>query len=248
MPDFSPLQWTLAIVAAVGMGISKGGLAGIGLLHVVIFAFLFGARDSTGVVLPMLIIGDICAVTLLHQHARWDYVWRMLPPACLGVILGTALMGRVTDEMFKPLIGWIILTLAVMQLARTIRPAFFGNVPHNRWFAWTTGLIAGVTTMLANAAGPVFGLYLLSVSLPKFEIVGTGAWLFLILNLFKVPFSAGLGLIHWHTLLFNLAMAPIIFAGVLGGRWLTHRLPQRMFDAFLLAFAAIAALRLIGFF
>jgi uncharacterized membrane protein YfcA len=110
------------------------------------------------------------------------------------------------------------------------------------------GLLAGVTTMLANAAGPIFGLYALSVSLPKFQIVGTSAWLFFLLNVFKVPFSVGLGLIHGRTLLFNLVMAPVILAGVLGGRWLVHRLPQRTFDGFLLAFAAVAALRLIGAF
>jgi uncharacterized protein len=246
MPDFTPLQWALAMLAAAGMGIAKGGLFGVSLMHVVIFAFLFGARDSTGVVLPMLIVGDICAVTFLHQHARWDYVRRMLPPACIGVVIGWALMGRVNDATFKPIIGWIILSLAVMQFARMQRPQWFGDVPHNLWFAWAMGLLAGVTTMLANAAGPIFGLYALSVSLPKFEIVGTGAWLFFILNSFKVPFSVGLGLITAQTLLFNLLMSPIILLGVAGGRWLTHRLPQKLFDSFLLAFAAIAALRLIG--
>jgi hypothetical protein len=154
----------------------------------------------------------------------------------------------VSDETFKPIIGWVILTLAAMQFARMQRPDWFRDVPHNRWFAWTMGLFAGVTTMLANAAGPIIGLYVLSVGLPKFEIVGTSAWFFFILNSFKVPFSAGLGLIHGSTLLFNLMMSPIILVGVLGGRWLTHRLPQRLFDGFLLAFAAVAALRLIGFF
>jgi uncharacterized protein len=248
MPDFSPFEWTLAILAAAGIGISKGGLAGIGLFHVVVFAFLFGARDSTGVVLPMLIVGDVCAVTALHQHARWDYVKRMLPPAFIGVVIGTALMGRVNDATFKPIIGWVILTLAFMQFARMQRPQWFGDAPHNPWFAWGMGLLAGVTTMLANAAGPIFGLYALSVSLPKFEIVGTSAWFFFILNVFKVPFSAGLGLIHGRTLLFNLVMTPVIVAGVLGGRWLIHKLPQRLFDRFLLAFAAVAALRLIGVF
>ena len=61
-----------------------------------------------------------------------------------------------------------------------------------------------------------------------------------------MPFSLGLGLIHAQTLLFNVVMTPIIILGVFGGRWLTHQLPQRLFDTFLLAFAAIAALRLIG--
>ena len=88
LPDLTPLQWLLAGLGAIGVGLSKAGLAGVGLLHVVIFAFLFGARDSTGVVLPMLLAGDVTAVTAFHQHARWDYIRRMLPPACLGVIAG----------------------------------------------------------------------------------------------------------------------------------------------------------------
>jgi hypothetical protein len=248
MPDLTPLQWILAAVAAASMGISKGGLAGLGLLHVTIFAFLFGARESTGIVLPMLIVGDICAVTALHQHARWDYVRRMLPPACIGIVIGALLMRSVNESMFRPVTGWIILGLSVLQLARLLRPGWFGNVPHNRWFAWGMGLFAGVTTMLANAAGPIFALYALAVALPKFEIVGTSAWFFFIINTFKVPFSLGLGLIHGQTLLLNLILSPVIVAGVFGGRWIINRIPQRLFDEFLLAFAAIAALRLIGVF
>jgi uncharacterized membrane protein YfcA len=246
MPNLTPLEWCLAVLGALGMGIGKGGLAGMSLLHVVVFAFLFGARDSTGIVLPMLIVGDICAVVGFRQHARWDYIRRMLPAACLGILAGAALMGVVNDRSFRPLIGWIILALAALQFARSQRPAWFGNVPHTRAFAWTMGLLAGVTSMLANAAGPIYALYALSVSLPKFEVVGTSAWLFLIINVLKVPFSLGLGLIHEHTLMLNLILAPAIVTGVFCGRWLTTHVPQRLFDALLLAFAATAALRLIG--
>lgn len=248
MPDLTPAHWALAIVGAVGLGVGKAGLAGMSLLHVLIFAFLFGARDSTGIVLPMLLIGDIGAVTLFHQHARWDYVRRMLPPACLGVVIGALLMRGLSDAAFKPTIGWIILGLVVMQLARMFRPGWFGNIPHARWFAWALGLLAGATTMLANAAGPVFAIYCLAVALPKFEFVGTSAWFFLIINAFKVPFSVALGLIHGQTLLFNLALTPAILAGLLGGRWLIRRVPQQVFDGLLLTFAAVAALRLIGVF
>jgi uncharacterized membrane protein YfcA len=246
--DLSPFDWALAIAAAFGMGMGKGGLVGLSLVHVVVFAFLFGARDSTGIVLPMLIVGDICAVSWFRQHARWDYIRRMLPPACIGIVLGAGLMRVVNDQSFRPLIGWIILVLAALQFARMQRPGWFGDVPHSRWFAWTMGLLAGITSMLANAAGPIFVLYALAVSLPKFEMVGTSAWLFLIINVSKVPFSLGLGLIHEYTLLLNLVLSPAIVAGVLSGRWLTTHLPQRLFDELLLAFAAIAALRLIGLF
>lgn len=246
MPDLSPAHWALALAAAAALGVGKAGLGGLSLVHVLVFAFLFGARDSTGIVLPMLLVGDVCAVTAYHQHARWDYVRRMLPPACLGVIAGAALMRGLGDAEFKPVIGWIILALAVLQLLRLQRPDWFGAVPHTRWFAWTLGLLAGVTTMLANAAGPIFVLYCLAVALPKFEMVGTSAWFFFLINAFKVPFSAGLGLIDRQTLLLNAALAPAVVAGVLGGRWIVYRIPQRTFDLLLIGFAALAALRLIG--
>lgn len=245
MPDLTLAQWLLAILGAAGLGVGKAGLSGMSLLHVLIFAFLFGARDSTGIVLPMLLAGDVCAVTAYHQHARWDYVRRMLPPACVGVVAGAILMRGLDDAAFKPTIGWIILVLSVLQVARMQRPDWFGNMPHTRGFAWAIGLAAGATTMLANAAGPVFAIYCLAVMMPKFELVGTTAWFFFIINLFKVPFSYGLGLIHGQTLLFNLVLVPAIVAGVLGGRSIIARLPQQLFDRLLLAFAAIAALRMI---
>jgi uncharacterized membrane protein YfcA len=246
VPDFSFTQWLLAVLAAMGIGVSKAGFAGLSLLHVVIFALLFGARNSTGVVLPMLIVGDLAAVQAFRQHARWDYVRRMLPPTLIGVAMAAIAMRRIDERAFAPIVGWIILGLTAVQVVRTQRPDWLGRVPHSTAFAWAMGLIAGAATMLANAAGPIFAVYAVAVGLPKFEFVGTSAWFFLIVNSIKVPFSLALGLIHGQTLLLNVMLIPAILAGQLVGRWLTHRIPQRLFNALLLAFAAVAALRLIG--
>ncbi|GDY11043.1 hypothetical protein LBMAG52_45310 [Planctomycetia bacterium] len=102
--------------------------------------------------------------------------------------------------------------------------------------------------MLANAAGGIIALYLVAVSMPKLELVGTTAWFFLLLNLFKVPFSAQLGLIGSDTLMLNVALTPMIVLGLLAGRWLIHRIPQRQFDSLVLLLSSAAALRLIGAF
>jgi uncharacterized protein len=241
----TPTEWFLAAAAAPGLGLSKAGLAGIGLFHVVVFAFLFGARESTGYVLPLLVAGDVCAVVALHQHVRWEYVRRMLPPACVGVALAAFFMGQISDSTYKPLIGWIVLMLALMHVARLRWPGWMGGVPHTPPAVWTIGLFAGAATMLANAAGPIVALYCIAVGLPKFEVVGTLAWFFFIINVFKIPFSAGLGLIRSDTLMLNAVLVPAVIVGVLSGRWIVHRLPQRVFDLLMLAFATIAALRLI---
>ncbi len=89
---------------------------------------------------------------------------------------------------------------------------------------------------------------IIAVGLPKMEFVGTSAWFFFIVNVCKVPFSLALGLINGQTLMVNLILAPVVLAGVLAGRWLLERIPQRLFEQILLAFAVIAAVRLIGAF
>jgi uncharacterized membrane protein YfcA len=246
MPPLSPLQWLLAVAGAFGIGVSKAGFPGMSLVHVVVFAFLFGARASTGIILPMLVAADVLAVRAFRQHARWTYIRRMLPATCVGMLLGFVLMGRLDDALFAPIIGAIVLLLTVLQVARAARPGAFASVPHSHGFAWAMGLLAGVTTMMANAAGPIVTLYALSVALPKLELVGTIAWFFLIVNVMKLPLSAALGLIRLDTLTLNVVLLPPVFVGIASGRWLTHRVPQRMFDGLLLTFAAVAALRLIG--
>lgn len=245
LPPLTVADWLLAAVAALGIGISKSGLPGVSLLHVVIMARLFSARESTGVILPMLVIGDIAAVSVFRRHARWALLVRTLPAAVAGVAVGWAVLDRFREWQSGPTIGWIVLGLAGIQLVRDCRPIWFEQVPQSRIFGAIIGSIAGTTTMIANAAGPVMGLYLLVVGLPKREFVGTSAWFFLLINLIKIPFSLHLGLITTHTLVFNAKLAPLILAGLWIGRHVVRRLPQRTFDTLVLLFAVIAALKLL---
>jgi uncharacterized membrane protein YfcA len=241
------VEWALAVLAATGIGVSKSGLPGVSLLHVVLFAQLFPGLRSTGVVLPMLIVGDVGAVLLFRRHAQWNHVFRTLPPALIGVGIGWACMRAWPGLNWNPVIGGIVAGLAVLQLVRNWRPDLLSDMPHARGFAWTMGLLAGVTTMVANAAGPVMGLYLLAVALPKDAFVGTSAWFFLLINVLKVPFSAQLGFIEPATLAFNALLIPVILSGLFLGRALVAKVPQKVFDSLILAFAILASLKLILF-
>jgi uncharacterized membrane protein YfcA len=247
LPAFTPTQWLLAIVAAFCIGFSKSGFSGAGLVTVTIMANLFGARESTGALLPMLICGDILSVRVFHQHARWALIRRMLPPTAVGILAGYLLMRWLPSRIFPPIIGGIVLAMVILQAVRRWRPQWYGSVPHSKAFAISMGFATGVATMLANAAGPVMGLYFLAIDTPKFELVGTSSWFFLIVNLFKVPFSAQLGLIHGMTLLFNLLLIPVIAFGIFSGQRLMRHIPQSLFEALLLLFATIASVRMIFF-
>ena len=245
MSELTPFSWFLLVLGATGVGISKSGLAGVSLVHVIVFAYVFGAKASTGALLPLLIVGDCCAVWLIGREVDWRYVLRLLPPAFVGVVIGWSLLGKLDEAAFKPLIGIIIILLCFGQLLRMWRPNLFTTIPHTKPFAWSMGILGGITTMLANAAGPVIALYLLAVSLPKLKLVATGAWFFFVLNIVKIPFSANLGFITAESLLINLILAPCVVAGLIFGLMVVRRLPQKVFDTFLLAFTAVAAIRMV---
>lgn len=242
---FSVWGWIAVLGGAFCIGVNKGGLAGLGVLPVLLFAVVFQARESTGVVLPLLVVGDLCAIGVYRRVVIWKIFWALLPPTITGVVIGYFLMGHIPEAEFAPLIGWIILTLIALQL---VRQAFGKRVDHifeSRGFGIGMGALAGITTMLANAAGPVATLYFLSVKLPKWNLIGTSAWFFFVINLCKMPFSVHLGLTNPYSLSLALVLAPLVVIGFFSGRQIAAVMPQKLFERFLLLFTAVGALRLI---
>lgn len=242
------IEWFMLFLGAMGIGLSKSGFPGISMFHVVVYATIFGTKESTGILLPMLVFGDCVAIFVFGRKAVWKQVRKLLPPTLIGVVIGWLMMDRFDEETFKTLVGAIILCLIVLQITRSRKPEWFDHIPDKTWFAILLGLLAGITTMLANAAGPVVALYMLSVRLPKWELIGTSAWLFLVLNISKLPLSYELGLIHLDSLTIGVTLAAAVPLGLYFGRWLVERISQSWFNAILLAFTAVAAIRMIGFF
>jgi uncharacterized membrane protein YfcA len=242
---FSSLGWLAVTGGAFGIGLNKGGLTGLGILPVLLFAVVFQARESTGFVLPLLIVGDVCAIVVYRRVVLWKFFWTLLPPAVAGIVLGYLLMGRISERAFGPLIGWIIIALIALQFLRSALGEKLDHIFESHGFGLVMGVLAGVTTMIANAAGPVANLYFLSVRLPKWNLIGTTAWLFFVINLCKVPFSAQLGLTNAYSLTLALVLAPLVVTGFFLGRHIAGVMPQKIFEHFLLACTAVGALRLV---
>ncbi|HEY5792440.1 MAG TPA: sulfite exporter TauE/SafE family protein [Chthoniobacterales bacterium] len=247
-PALSPGEWAVAGLAAVCIGLSKSGFGGVGIVAIVGMAAILPPRESTGTILPMLICADVFAVWQFRRHVQWRYVFRTAIPAILGVLAGFWLMPAISDAAFGPFIGWLTLALIGMLILLKAN-AFLRNLPlrYPAVFGWPMGFLAGATTMLANAAGPVMSVYLLASRLPKMEFVGTAAWFFFAINLFKVPFSAALGLIHPQSLTLNLCLLPGVVAGVFLGKLLLGKISQTFFEWLMLGFAILGGLKLVIF-
>src|SRR5215212_1113667 len=243
MMKHEPLGWVLAAIAALVVGISKAGIGGLGMLAVVIFAHLMPAKQATGMVLPLLCFGDIVATISYRQHAKWQHIGRLFPWTAAGVVIGYFALDIVNERQAKLLIGGIILSLVGMHLIR--RRVAGHEAEHGSWFAPTIGVLAGFTTLVANAAGPLMAVYMLAMRLPKMDFVGTGAVFFLLLNFFKVPFMVHLGLINALSFSLNLWLAPIVLAGAWFGRKLVMKIEQRMFENIALALSLVAGLNLL---
>jgi len=248
MGELTAIQWAVLALAAVIIGVSKTGFTGVGILAIPLAAMVFRAKPSTGMILPMLIVGDLMAVAYYRRHAEWKYLVKLVPCAMAGIIVGHRLLAVVNDRQLKPLIGGVILVMLALSWWRNWRMARSGevHVPQGWWFPIVIGLIGGITTMMANAAGPIMVIYLVAMRLPKQTFIGTGAWYFLLLNVFKIPFSQNLGLITAESVSINLLLAPVIILGGLVGVRLVKFVPEKSFTWIVQLLAAAGALQLVA--
>jgi uncharacterized protein len=239
-------QWTLLALGALVTGLSKTGIAGLGVLAVALFANALPARESTGALLPLLLCADVFGVAFFRKHASWPHLWRLFPWVIAGVIAGFLAMDRIGNLAVQRMIGGILLSMVVLHFWRQRQADRLAQaMPHTWWFAALTGVLAGFTTMVANAAGPVMILYLLAVGLPKLAFIGTGAWFYMCVNAFKVPFSLKLGLINRESLLVDAILVLPMIPGALLGPVLLNRMNQRNFELMVLVLTVVAAFRLL---
>ncbi|MYR54805.1 TSUP family transporter [Streptomyces sp. SID625] len=244
--------WGFAALAfaALLVGFSKTAVSGANTVSLAIFAALLPARASTGVLLPLLIAGDVLAVLTYRRHAHWPTLWRLFPAVAAGVVVGTLFLLWADDGVVRVSIGAILLLMAAVTVLRRRATDRSGEpeavtTRSGRLKARSYGVLGGFTTMVANAGGPVMSLYLLSAGFRKLGFLGTSAFFFLIVNVAKVPFSAGLGLIDGRSLLLDAALAVFVVPGALLGRWAVDRIDQRLFERLVIAATVVGGVQLL---
>jgi uncharacterized membrane protein YfcA len=236
MPDLDWWQWLLGAAAAFSVGVSKTGVPGLGILVVPIMVLAVGdARQSAGWLLPILCMADVFAVVYWRRHAAATRLFSLAPWVVVG-LFGGAMALSLPETRIRVIVAAIIAVMLMIYLKRRLAPGpeeiQVSPAPY--------GIAAGFATTVANAAGPVMNLYLLSKRLPKQEFVATGAWFFFIINLAKVPIYIWHGLFSLRSLTFDALMFPAVMGGALTGRWLIHRIPNRLFEILVVMLTAIS--------
>ncbi|HHI69870.1 MAG TPA: sulfite exporter TauE/SafE family protein [Rhodobacteraceae bacterium] len=240
--DISALQAFYIALAAFLVGFTKTSVGGVGILAVLLMALAIPGKASPGVLLPMLIAADLMAVLYYRRSCQWRILLRLLPLTVVGVGVGYLILRALPDTRFERVIGTVILAMLALDLGMNdaLRRHMSGRV-----MTGTAGVLAGAASMLANAAGPVFGIYLLQMGLTKSEFVGTRSWFFLVMNVVKLPFAAQLGLITLPGLALDLTFLPVILIGAVVGVKVLKYINIDLFKWLIRTAALVAALRLI---
>lgn len=243
--QINALEWAIIMACGMLIGMSKVGVPGVSMIVVPALAFIFGAKASTGVLLPILMMADIFGVAYYRRHANWNHLIKVLPWAVIGLLLALWVGEKVNDEQFKNLIAILVFLSIGLMLWQDKRKGT-NLFPDKWWFAASMGILGGFATMIGNVAGPVFAIYLLAMHLPKNSFIGTGAWFFMIINFTKFP----LQLFVWdnislETLTIDLIALPAIGLGAFAGIRLVKIIPENTYRGFVIVITVISAFLLL---
>lgn len=242
--QLTPVSWFFSFLAAFLLGTSKAGIKGVGVVIVTLMAIVFGGKSSTGALIPMMLFADLLAVIYYNKYTQWKYLVKLMPTMVIGVLIGVWFGNDISDELFKRIMAFLILGIVIFMIIMEKRKST--AVPNTRIFSNTMGLLSGFTSMIGNLAGAFSNIYFLAMRFPKNEFIGTAAWLFFIINIFKLPFHIFVWkTISVETLSINLVLIPAILVGFFLGIKLVKLINNEAYRKFIIIVTAIGALVLL---
>jgi uncharacterized protein len=239
--NLSWIAWSTAILGSFLLGIAKGGIKGLGPVITTMIALVFGSKASTGILMPLLMVGDLFAVLYYNRHADWKYLWKLFPWMVIGILIGVWYGKELPEELFKRGMAILIFASVVLMWLSERNKGY--KVPDNRFLAGIMGGLAGFATMVGNLAGPFSELYFLAVRLPKEAFIGTAAWLFFMTNIVKMPFHIwSWKTVHLQSLSIDIILLPSLLLGLWAGISLVKVIRQEQFRIIIMILTVIGAI------
>ena len=246
MIELSALSWAVLVGAAFVIGITKTALPGAVTISVAAFAAVLPARESTAALLVLLLVGDLVATWIYRTQVDIPALLRLVPSVLAGLILGALFLAFSDDVVMRRSIGIILLTLTVLTLYLMKKGTLSSdNALANPSVRGVYGVLGGFTSMAANAGGPVMTLYFVAARFDMLRFIATQAWFFFIINLVKLPFSIGLGLLRPEVLPALAILAPAVLVGAFVGRRWVRRFDQRAFTRVVIVLTGLSSLYLL---
>ncbi|WP_296418615.1 sulfite exporter TauE/SafE family protein [Pseudooctadecabacter sp.] len=221
--------WSLAVLAAFCVGLSKGGAPAFGALAVPIMALSISPLTAAGLLLPVFIFSDIFGVWTYRTHIDWR-IWKI---AVVGIVIGTIIgwttASMVSDNQVRVLIGAIGLVFSLNFLFRAKAADAARPVRRGAGVFWTT--VAGFTSFVSHSGAPPWQVWALPLKLPKMVFAGTSTAAFATMNALKIVPYWHLGQLQPQ----SLGVTVILCAPALFGVFVAYRfikvLPDRVFYA-----------------
>jgi len=186
------------------------------------------------------------AVIYYHRNAVWKHIIRILPWIAVGIFIAVITGNIINDNQFRLVMITVVWIMIILMIMNDLRKKSYNGIPENHYFAGLMGLTGGFATMIGNSAGPVFNLYFLAMRLPKKEFIGTGAWLYLIMNCGKLPIQIFVWkTISVYTIILNLISVPVIAAGIFIGIHIVKLFPEKVYRYFVILTTLIASVFLL---
>ncbi len=219
------LPWL--ILAALTIGIAKGGLASAGSLAVPFLAIFMNPLQAAALVLPVLLVADVAALWLYRNDYSLRNVAILVPAMLAGIFLATVIVPYVSEPLLLAFTGFVGLWAVFRRWFQknTVTPQPARLLPGLIW-----GSIAGVTTFITHSGAPPTQAFLLPQNLSRFVFTGTMAVTFALANFAKIPSYHALGYfdgLDWP-LIAGLAIVGLI--GTVIGRWLVTNMSDRFYS------------------
>jgi hypothetical protein len=239
--DFS--FFAAAALAALLVGLSKGGLSNMGVLGTPVLALVISPVQAAALLLPIFVVSDVFGLWVYRREFDKRNLAVLLPAAILGIGIGWATYSLVSERIVALMIG--VIGVAFCLNAWRMRNAKLSpksaDVP--RGIFW--GTVMGFSSFVSHSGGPPFQVYVLPQQLPKTVFAGTSTIAFAVVNAVKlVPYWA-LDQFTVTNIKTALLLMPVAIAGTFIGVRLVRVLPQRGFYIFVHVMLFLVSIKLI---